>query len=221
MKRTIPIIVSLFFCLALHAQEDVLKELPGRLPDLSAPALTDSISLLPAEPEQWRLAPPPMWGMYNWQLHEGLNVSLGASVFAEFGKHAHKGAGFTQNISALYLKPLSEKLALSIGGYFNNVYWMHESYRDAGLSAVLSYRFNDHWEAYVYGQKSLINQSHLPLPLYFLPTMSGVGTGLGDKIGAAVRYNFNQYISVEVALEHHWINYPYDNHFNRYRYPVR
>ena len=51
--------------------------------------------------------------------------------------------------------------------------------------------------------------------------MSGVGTGLGDKIGAAVRYNFNQYISVEVALEHHWINYPYDNHFNRYRYPVR
>ena len=46
----------------------------------------------------------PLWwgGWYDWQLHKGLNVNLGASVFAQFGKNAwHKGAGFqpSQTIS--------------------------------------------------------------------------------------------------------------------------
>lgn len=33
------------------------------------------------------------WGMDAWQLHRGLNVNLGASVFASFGKGAPKGGG--------------------------------------------------------------------------------------------------------------------------------
>lgn len=45
---------------------------------------------------------------YGYGLHRGLNVSLGASAFATFGKGLpHKG-GFSQNINATYLAPLSK-----------------------------------------------------------------------------------------------------------------
>ena len=137
---------------------------------------------------------PLGWGgMYNWDLHEGLNVSLGASAFAAFGKHAPRGAGFSQNISAMYAVPLSGKLSFAVGGYFNNVYWTSRSYQTAGLNAVLGYKFNERWEAYLYGQKSVVNKRMPPL-LYDM-------NDLGDRIGAAVKYNFSHNFSVRVSIE--------------------
>lgn len=137
---------------------------------------------------------PAAWGgWYNWDLHKGLNISLGASVFASFGKGAWKGAGFAQNVSMMYAVPLTDRLSLAIGGYFNNMSWSHDSYRDAGLSAVLGYKFDEHWEGYVYGQKSLVNKM-MPMPLYDMGNM-------GDRIGAAVKYNFNPSFSVTVSFE--------------------
>lgn len=137
---------------------------------------------------------PAGWGgFYDWQLHEGLNISLGASVFSSFGKRANGGAGFAQNISAMYAVPLSKNMSFAIGGYFNNMYWGGRSYRDGGLNAVFGYRFDNHWEAYLYGQKSVVNR-RMPLPLYDI-------NGLGDRIGAAVKYNFSPTFSVTVSVE--------------------
>ncbi len=145
----------------------------------------------------------PLWGSWRgslgswgfWDLHEGLNVSLGASVFAEFGKHARRGAGFSQQIAMQYAVPLTDKLSLAVGGYFTNVNWQHDTMRDAGLSAVLGYRFNEKWEAYVYGQKSLVQtNNYMPRSLYEMEQ-------LGDKIGAAVRYNFSPSFSMQLGFE--------------------
>ena len=139
----------------------------------------------------------PLWwgGWYDWQLHQGLNVNVGASVFAQLGKNAwHHGAGFQQNISMMYAMPLSDKLSVAVGGYMNNVSWAHDSWRDAGFNAVLNYRLDDHWEAFVYGQKSLSSNRYLPLPLYDM-------SHLGDRIGAGVRYNFNPSFYIEVSVE--------------------
>ena len=72
---------------------------------------------------------------YGYGLHKGLNLSLGASAFATFGKNLpHKG-GFSQNINATYLAPLTKdgKLWIAGGGYFNNTFWGSDSYRDVGL----------------------------------------------------------------------------------------
>lgn len=137
---------------------------------------------------------PTGWGgWYDWNLHKGLNVNIGASVFAMFGKGSHyKGAGFSQNISMMYAMPLTGKLSLALGGYFTNTSWSHDSYRDAGINAVLGYRFNEHWEAYLFGQKSLVNK-RMPLPLYD-------ANGLGDRIGAAVKYNFTPSFSIQVSV---------------------
>lgn len=137
---------------------------------------------------------PMEWGgWYGWHLHKGLNVNIGASVFAMFGKGSHyKGAGFSQNISMMYAMPLTGKLSLALGGYFTNTSWSHDSYRDAGINAVLGYRFNERWEAYLFGQKSLVNK-RMPMPLYDV-------NGLGDRIGAAVKYNFSPSFSIQVSV---------------------
>ena len=160
----------------------------------------------------------PLWwgGWYDWQLHKGLNVNLGASVFAQFGKNAwHKGAGFQQDISLMYAQPLTDKLSLAVGGYFNNISWAHDSWRDAGINAVLGYKFDDHWEAYLYAQKSLVNKA-MPLPLYDM-------SNIGDRLGAAVRYNFSPSFSIQVSVESrkrpdwmHPFGYPTNDDFNSF-----
>lgn len=136
-------------------------------------------------------------GGYAWKLHQGLNVSLGASVFAQFGKHARHGAGFAQNVSALYAAPLTKdkKLSLAVGGFLTNLNWGHTYAREAGVTAILGYQFNEHWEAYVYGQKSLVGSSTAAYPLYEIGQM-------GDRIGAAVVYNFNPSFSMGVSVEY-------------------
>lgn len=139
---------------------------------------------------------PILWGgLSNWQLHEGLNVNLGASVFTSFGRHSYSGAGFQQDIALMYATPLSSKASLAVGGYMNNMTWRHNSWRDAGLTAVLGYRFDEHWEGYLYGQKSLLtNRRFMPYPLYDM-------SNIGDRIGAAVRYNFSPSFSIQVNVE--------------------
>lgn len=130
----------------------------------------------------------------NWRLHEGLNLSLGASVFSQFGKHAYGGVGFAQNLSAQYATALSPRLSIAVGGYLNNMYWASSAYRDAGLTAVLGYKLDDHWEGYVYGQKSIM--TNVPIPLYLQDLNE-----MGDRIGAAVRYNITPNFSVQMSVE--------------------
>lgn len=132
-------------------------------------------------------------GWSGWELHKGLNLNIGAFVFSSFGKHASGGTGFGQNISAMFAFPLAKRLSLAVGGYFNNVYWADRSFRDGGFNAVLGYKFDDHWEAYLYGQKSVASD-RMPLPLFDM-------TGVGDRIGAAVKYNFSPKFSVTVSVE--------------------
>ena len=148
---------------------------------------------------------PYFWGGWqSWDLHPGLNVSLGASVFAMFGKHVPHGAGFGQNAAVMYALPLSNRLTLAVGGYFSNLTWSHQSYQNAGISAVLGYRFDEHWEGFIYGQKSVARSERYPLPLYDL-------SNAGDRIGAGVRYNFNPTFWIEVSFEASKYDVP--NHF--------
>lgn len=131
-------------------------------------------------------------GCYDWRLHKGLNVNLGASVFAMFGDGPWHGAGFTQSLAAMYAVPLTSRLSLAVGGYVSNMFWAHDAYHDAGINAVLGYKFDEHWEGYLFGQKSVVH-TPMPMPLYDLHS-------IGDRIGAAVRYNFSPSFSVQVTV---------------------
>lgn len=140
------------------------------------------------------------WGIDSWRLHKGLNINLGASVFAAFGKHAPNGAGFGQDLSLMYAAPLTDKLSFAVGGWLSNAYWAHDRYTDAGINAVLGYKFDEHWEATIYGRKSIMNN---PVPYHFRSMQE-----LGDRIGASVRYNFSPSFSVQVSVEAGQMKYP-------------
>lgn len=154
----------------------------------------------------------PLWTAMcfdQWDLHRGLNVNVGLSVFCAFGKGAPKGAGFGQDVSLYYAVPLTSKLSFALGGWVSHASWMSDSYTDAGLSGVLDYRFDEHWEAYVYGRKSIVSK---PMP-YRLAMMQD----LGDRIGAAVKYNFSPSFSVQVSVSAGKMKSPwstYDDTFN-------
>lgn len=162
----------------------------GEGASLNIPTLTD-LGTMPSM-MVWRY----MWsGFHSWDLHEGLNASLGLSVFSTFGSgNTYSGAGFGQRVALMYAMPLTERLSVAAGGYFNNLDWAHSQYRDAGLSAVIGYRFDDHWSAYLYGQKSLTPNNFVPYPLLDMNEM-------GDRIGAAVRYDFSPKFSVQVSCD--------------------
>lgn len=165
------------------------------------------------------------WGMYptmaspwGWQLHEGLNASLDLSVFASFGRGHFSGT--SERISAMYAKALTKNLSLAVGGYFQNMNSGIGSMRNAGLSAVLGYRFNDHWKAYVFAQKSLTSSARYAGSVSRLaPAGPGAlwqydmfGHTYGDCIGAGIQYNFNESTWIEVQLDWTWL--PNDFHGN-------
>lgn len=175
----------------------------------------------------------PMFATYGGfgSLHQGLNVSIGLSVMAGFGKNAPKGAGFAQNINATYLAPIGKKSWLAAGGYVNHLNWGGMNTTNGGLYAELGYRFNDHWAAYIYGQKSLVNNGSNGFYGYNgLYGYSGFWTNpyyydygygympgynpFGDKLGAAVQWTPNNKFSFQLSVEKNW--YPHsDNVYNR------
>ena len=203
----------------MQAQENVVSDLE-KPADTSMPAsqhqtpTTQSYALSPSEveieqPSPATYHPSPItlpwmgwsrgYGAFMGNLHPGFNVSLGASVFAPIGKHRYGGAGFSQDITAVYAVPLTNRLSLAVGGYFSNITWGHHSYRDAGVNAILGYRFNEHWE-----------------PLYYMHDV-------GDRIGAAVRYTPNHTFSVTVSVEGRsepsWLPaMPFANRYNDFPY---
>lgn len=214
-------IIALLFVFALpaNAQEDITQKtisssVPSGMddeimpsdslkPQLHIPTLSNYGTMPSA---RWY---PYMWGgWHTWDVHEGLNASLGASVFSTFGSgNTYSGAGFAQNISLIYAKPLTEKFSIAVGGYFSNVSWWHSSYRNAGVTAVLGYQFDQHWSAYLYAQKNLTPDiKRMPLHLMDM-------NELGDRIGAAVRYTFNPNFSIQVSFETNKYNSPFTPYF--------
>ena len=203
-------------------------------------ALDESYYSNPINDLTYSLAPT-----YGYGLHKGLNLSLGASAFATFGKNLpHKG-GFSQNINATYLAPLSKngKLWIAGGGYFNNTFWGSDSYRDVGIYAIMGYKFNEHWEAYVYGQLSISNNYDNLYSRYagygpygygryglgYGPGMWGMGGtmpfgyGMGvpgaNVLGVGVKYNVNKSFSIGFNIEGVWYNNKGVDYFDRYNYP--
>lgn len=198
MIRKILLIGLLLMALTSRAQETLLPDTTLHLPSLNNLGQMHYINRWPMS---YSLA-----GYQNWDLHQGLNMSLGASVFAGFCKYAPSGAGFAQNVSGMYALPFNDKLSLAFGGYFLNADWGGRNLRDAGLNAVLGYKFNDHWEAYLFGQKSLMSPK-VPWP-YYDPME------FGDRLGAAVKYNFNPSFSIQLSVEGRKQSYAFPPYFD-------
>ena len=185
MIRHIALATALILALSAKAQETLVPDSTLHLPELNSLGQMHAISRWPGS--------YGLMGYQNWDLHKGMNLSLGASVFTGFGKYAPSGAGFAQNASGMYAWPINDKLSFAAGVYLLNATWGGPNLRDTGLSGVLSYRFNERWEGYLYGQKSLIRPK---LPYYFYDAHE-----LGDRIGAAVKYNVTPSFYIQLSVE--------------------
>lgn len=186
MIRKMLLLTALVVAMTARAQDAVLPDTTLHLPTLNSLGQMRYIS-------RWPMMGSTFMGFQNWDLHQGLNISMGTSVFAAFGKHAPSGAGFAQNFSGMYAVPLSDKLSLAFGGYLVNADWAGSHLRDAGVSTVLGYQFNEKWEGYLYGQKSLV-QPQMAWPLYPMHEM-------GDRIGASIKHNFSPSFSIQLSVE--------------------
>lgn len=185
---------------------------------------------------------------YVWGLHKGLNMSVGLSAFATFGKNAPHSGGFTQTIDAAYLTPLSKdnKLWMALGAYVNNINYGGDSYHDGGLYGMLGYKINDHWEAYVYGQLSVANNYRSLYGRYggygygpygydgwgygfmpwgvgggFMPGGYGMGMPGANVLGGGIRYtNSSKTFSIGLNIEGVWYNDNAASYHRQYDYPV-
>lgn len=131
-------------------------------------------------------------GFGNWELHPGLNASLSASAI--FGLGENSGSGFANSMAVMYAGQIMPKLSFSIGGYSSFLDWGRHQMKDAGLTAMLNYRIDEHWEAAVFAQKSLMQPS---MPLR---QMWWLGADFGDKIGASIKYNITPHFSVQFSV---------------------
>ena len=131
-------------------------------------------------------------GFGNWDLHPGINASLSASAIFGLGKNS--SSGFANSAAVMYAGQLMPKLSFSIGGYTSFLDYGRHQMKDAGFSAMLNYRFDEHWEAAVFAQKSLM-QPRMPMQ-----NMWWLGADFGDKIGAMVKYNMNPHFSVQLSV---------------------
>lgn len=186
---------------------------------------------------------PYKMNRYGWGLHKGLNLSVDLSVFATFGKHAPHWGGFTQTINATYLTPLTKdnKLWMALGTYLNNINYGGDNFRDGGVYGILGYQFDEHWEAYVYGQVSVANNYNSIYNRYagygpygygrygmypgiwgmgVMPGGYGMGAAGANVLGAGVRYT-NKNFSIGVSVEGNWYNTPKTpTYYKQYDYPV-
>ena len=183
------------------------------------------------------------WTAGPWRLHKGLNVNLGASVFSNFGRGTHHGAGFTQDVSLMYVTNLSKKATLAVGGYLTNTIYGGSNYTVAGVNALFGYQFDEHCSAYAFVQKAFTSNNCTPWSMGygtfnnrfggwgmgFAPMYAGWGMGMAasrymDRIGAGVTYQWGERKQNAVSISFEYDHLPnqqgnfYD--FNRYSYPV-
>ena len=173
----------------------------------------------------------PGWeyGFGAWRLHEGLNVNLSASAFAGFGHGNSHGAGFSQDVSLMYVTNLSKKATLAVGGYVNHLTYRGGNYFVGGVNAVLGYQFNEHWSAYAFVQKAFTSDNfgqafgygspywygygawgYAPIGYGFAPMAYGyapMGWGYGavasrfmDRIGGGLTYQWGSHNQNSISV---------------------
>lgn len=158
-----------------------------------------------------------------------LHGSVGISVMAGLGKGAPKGAGFAQDINLDYTLPLGSRGWLTVGGYMDHLNWSGMNTTSAGIYGALGYQIDDHWSAYVYGQKSLANSGY-GFPYYggYYTGFNGYGyhgyNGYGypngywnaDRLGAALRWTPSKNFMLQISVEKDWM--PRQDNFYSRRY---
>lgn len=124
---------------------------------------------------------------------KNLSVNVTAQVFANSGSRMFRGVGFNQSVDLDYHIDLSPKATLTIGGNLSNTTFRGNNYFNGNVHALLDYRFNDHFNAWFYAQKSFQNNQ---APFWLSNYDNNV-----DRIGGGARYTFKPGSFIEINVE--------------------
>lgn len=154
-------------------------------------------NFLLSAPGFYGFSPYSYYNMGNsWQLHEGFNAQVSMSLSAAFGHHAPHGVGFGQSAAFAYAIPLSDRFAVAVGVYADNMTWGGRQATDGGVAAAVRYRLTDAINLYGYATKSFISDEARRNSLFpYYPPQ------LGDRIGAMAEFKIGEKAMIQVSVE--------------------
>lgn len=133
------------------------------------------------------------YGFATWELHKGLNASVGLNVTFSPSRYAPSGVGFGQDAAFMYAVPVSKRVSIAGGLYASHMDWGFLSYKDVGIAGVAAFKVNERISIYAYGNKSLMPQR---MPYYYpLPYFST------DKLGGMVNFKLGESASISIGVE--------------------
>lgn len=135
------------------------------------------------------------WGL--WELHEGFNACLDMSVSASFGKNRFPGVGFGTGISAMYVRSLTDRLVLSVGGFYDRLSWNGLNENRFGINLLAGYQLTDRVSLYAYGSKAFFPmQGRQP----WIPPMPWMNN-FSSRFGGMVHFKVSDAVSVSLSVE--------------------
>lgn len=139
------------------------------------------------------------YGFTTWELHKGLNASVGLNVTFSPSRYAPSGVGFGQDAAFMYATPVSKRVSIAGGLYASHMDWGFLSYKDVGIAGVAAFKVNERISIYAYGNKSLMPQR---MPYYYpLPYFST------DRLGGMVNFKLGESASISIGVEGRKYNY--------------
>lgn len=154
------------------------------LPSLPPPCLDGAAACFPAS---WQGG----YGCGLWELHEGFNAGVGMSVSASFGRGRFPGVGFGTGISAMYVRRLAGRLALSAGGSYDRLSWNGLNGNRLGIDLLAGFQLTGRVSLYAYGGKAFF-----PMRGRRSRMCSSIG-----RFGGMVHFKASDAVSVSVSVE--------------------
>lgn len=206
MKR---VFFFLFLCISIGAVPASAQNAENGEPG------ADSDSLGLTTPLDEDLEPVPInvslpWmggmGMYNWNLHQGLNGQVSAGVRVGLGKHnPWRGGSFFSSMAGLYAFPVSQngRWTGAVGGYYNNYRLWGRQVNSVGLMGVVDYKINDRLSAsgFVMHDFGVLGQSHGGLCSPWMMDLESPNTTIGAALDMKISEKAN--LSIGVSLTNH------------------
>lgn len=202
MKKTY-IFTGLFIPVIGWAQTDMSSNDTISIPSaLSSDSLYTPLQVPVTEAALYRpfglygIAPFP-YGCSTWELHQGLNASIGFNLTFSPDKYAPSGVGFGQDAAFMYALPISKRISIAAGLYASNMNWGFLNYKQIGISGAAAFQLTDRISFTAYGTKSLMparSKYYYPLPNYNPDRLGGMfnfklGESAAISIGVESRFN--------------------------------
>lgn len=134
---------------------------------------------------------PHLFSPFTWELHQGLNASIGMSLTYSPSRFAPSGVGFGQDATLLYALPLGKRWSVAAGLYAENMNWGGYNTRNVGIVGIAAYRVNERISLYAYGNKSLTPETNRYLaPYAFNP----------DRFGGVLNIDLGNHTNISFGI---------------------